>query len=103
MSNQTNKRQFIQLSESEVNKTDGWLLNGKEMVPFSRLSDEQLQKALFESEAKELRHHNRSSFHGILAEKLMEEADRRNLSVEHYNTEFTAKTHETEKHETGQE
>lgn len=88
------KRKFVQLSESDVEKTDMWLLDGKRMVPYSKLSDEQLKDAIIEAEAKELKHHNRSSFFGIIAEKLITEAESRNLEVEHYNTEFTVKSHD---------
>ncbi len=87
------KKKFVQLSESEVIKTDMWLLDGKKMVPFKDLSDEQLKKAIIEAETKELRHYNRSNFFNVLVEKLVKVAQERKLEVEHYNTEFTEKTH----------
>lgn len=94
MSEEKKKRAFVQLAESEVNKTDGWLLNGKEVVPFSKLTPSQLQKALTESEEKELRHYNRSSFFGILADKILGEAETRGITLKHINTEFSQKTHD---------
>lgn len=88
-------KEFVQLSE--LPKTDGWKTRDGKLVPFDSLSDKELRDALQEAEFRELSHHNRSTFFGVLAEKLEQEAERRGLEVEHYQTEFTAKNVEARK------
>lgn len=87
MSEKTKKtKEYIQLSE--IPKTDGWRIWDK-IIPFDRLTDKQLAEAHIQAEVKELSHFNRSAFFAKLAEKLEEELLRRELPVDHYNTEFT--------------
>lgn len=81
---------FIQLSQ--VPKTEGWLINGV-ITPFDKLSNEQLQQSLIKAEENELKFHNRSSFFGILVEKLSEEGQKRNIELKHLDTQFTESTH----------
>lgn len=70
---------------------EGWLIPEKGVIPFNKLTDDELKKAIFMAEKKELIYFNRSSFFATLWEKLMSEADSRELSVTHFNTEYTEK------------
>lgn len=83
-------KEFVRLSELE--KTKGWLdIKSGNVIPFDQLSEKALKAAIVDAEAKELRYHNKSSFFAELAGKLLDEAERRGIEVEHLNTEFTVK------------
>lgn len=86
---QKKPKNFVQLSE--LPKTQGWKTKEGKVVPFSSLSNEELQDALQHAEKREMLYHNKSSFFGAIVEKLEEEASSRGLELMHYESEFSQK------------
>lgn len=66
---------------------NGWF-DGQRFIPFSKMSDEHLQRAKLHAQRKEIFYHNRTNVFSELVEKLDNEAARRNKVLRDHNTEF---------------
>lgn len=84
------KKQALQIAKT----TEGWLDKKKGiLVPFHDLTNEELQKAVLNTERQELYFFNKSAAFGRLVENLMNEAEKRGIELRHHKSQYTHNTH----------
>jgi hypothetical protein len=70
-----------------LEQPEGWLHAGKS-IPFTEMTDEELQKFKYKAQRKELFFYNRSQVFSELVEKFDEEATRRGVTLKDRETQF---------------
>ena len=60
----------------------------KKETPMKNMTDAQLKRAKQYSQAQVLKYHNKASAFDLLVDKLNEEAENRNISLEDYDRQF---------------
>lgn len=94
MNKDTEAPNFLVVQEDIIeNKTHTWRKKsnnkkGFTEVPISSLSDKHLQNAYNTACAKELYYHNKTMVFSQLTEVIQEEAERRQVILQEYDTEF---------------
>lgn len=77
----------VEIAEKDINVWD----NGKQKIAFNKMSPRQLQKAKLSVQKSQLRYHKCMNTLSILVEKLDDEAERRGLTLNEFDSEFHKK------------
>jgi hypothetical protein len=65
--------------------------DGKQKIPFDKMSPRQLQKAKLSVQKTQLRYHHSMNILSILVEKLDEEAEKRGLTLKEFESDYHKK------------
>lgn len=69
-------------------KKSGWKFQDGSFKPFNELTPKELQKCLTIAQRKELNYHNKATFFGLQAADILEEAEKRGITLKESNTDF---------------